>query len=602
MNRLLVSLLIVACAKAPAPVTPVVVPVQPVPPVAEVRAHDVASPNGTRDDPYYWMRDDERKDPAVLGYLAAENTYTRARLAHLSGLQDTLFDEIVGRIQRDDTSVPYRKHGWWRYTRYESDQQYPIHARKKETLEAPEQVLLDVNALAEGHAYFRAAGVSPSPGGTLLAWAEDTVGRNQYTVRFRDLATGEMLPDAIDNTTGNVAWASDDKTLFYIEKDPVTLLGVRVKRHLVGTDASADVVVYEETDHSFYLSVGRSGDDAYVVIRSGATITDEVRFVSADAPDGPFQVVLPRERGHEYSAQHIGDRWIVRTNDEAANFRLMELADADVGDREAWRELVAHDDAVYLSGFAVFDDFLALGERAGGLQRIRVRDWAGEQGFVVDADEDAYVASLSTNSEQDSEWLRYSYTSLKTPVSTFEVNMLTQERRLLKQEPVVGYDDELYASERVWATARDGVKVPVSLVYKKGFEKNGTGALYQYGYGSYGSSSDPWFRSHVMTLLDRGFVYAIAHARGGQEMGRSWYDDGKLLNKMNTFNDFIDVTEHLVATGWCDPEKVAAGGGSAGGLLIGAVANHSAPISTPRSVPMSPSLTWSPPCSTRASR
>lgn len=551
-------------------------PQSPTPPVAERRAHAVESPHGTRDDPYYWLRDDKREDADMLAYLVAENRYRDAMLSHLDGLRKTLFDEIVGRIKQDDSSVPYKYRDYRYYRRYEPGKEYAIYARRKAgKADGPEQIMLDANELAKGHDFYQIGNSEISPGGQqLLAYAEDTVGRRKYTIRFKDLETGQTLPDRIEGTSGSMTWALDDRTLFYIERDPVTLLGVRVKKHVLGTDPAEDPVVYEEKDHSFYMGVSRTSDDAYVVIGLDSTVSNEYRYVRADKPDAPFEVFLPRERDHEHDVDHIGKRWIVRTNWEAKNFRLMEVSDRRVGDRKKWTELVPHRPGILVGSFALFDDYLVMGEQGEGLRRIRVRDWKGKREFLVESDEPAYSAYIGVNAETDTSVLRYGYTSLTTPSSVFEVDMKTGERTLLKQDPVLGgFDAANYQTERQWAVARDGTKVPVSIVYRKGFKKDGTAPLYQYSYGSYGSSSDPSFRSSILSLLDRGFVFAVAHIRGGQEMGREWYDDGKLLNKKNTFTDFIDVTKFLVEQKYAAPDKVVAMGGSAGGLLMGAVAN-----------------------------
>ncbi len=548
--------------------------IEAVPPTAEKRPYDVPSPNGSRSDEYYWLRDDTRQDPDMLAYPEAENEYRDAVLASVRGLQDRLFDEIVGRMQKDDTTVPYRYRGHYYYTRYEEGLEYPIYCRRSGSLDAEEEVLLDVNAMAKGKDYYQVGGNTISPDGNLLAFGVDEVGRRQYTIRIKDLRTGEILSDAMTGTSASMAWADDNQTLFYVENDPVTLLSERVKKHVLGTDTARDVLVYEEKDPSFYMGVGTTGDDAYVTIRMSSTISDELRYLAASDPNGAFAVLIPRERGLEYSADHIDGRWIIRTNHEATNFRIMELADEDAGSKDAWSEVVPHSDEVYVGGFALFDDYLVISERSDGLQRVRIKPWSGDGERFVQSDESAYSAGLSTNAEQGTEWLRYSYTSLTTPPTIYDVNMKTGERILRKQQEVLGgFDSSRYETERLWATARDGERVPVSVVYRKGFERDGTAPLYQYAYGSYGSSSDPRFRSSIISLLDRGFVFAIAHIRGGQEMGRRWYDDGKLLRKRNTFTDFVDVTRFLVDEKYCDPNEVIAMGGSAGGLLVGAVAN-----------------------------
>lgn len=541
----------------------------------------VKAPFGaTRNDDYYWLRDDKREDKAMLAYLNAENAYADKVMAPLKPLEETLYTEIVGRIKQDDASVPYRERGYWYYTRFETGKDYPIQARRKGSMDAPEEILLDVNQLAEGKGYFSVGDAKVSQDNRILAWVDDAVGRRQYTIRFKNLDTGERYPDTVEGVSPNVVWADDNKTLFYVENDPETLLTVRVKKHVLGTSSKDDVLVYEEKDDSFYMSIGRTRDDKYITIGVESTVSSETRYALAAKPD-TFKVLAKRERDVEYHAEHFDGRWVIRTNaDDARNFKLV-TAPTDATTRKQWTDWVAHDDSVYIENFELFDGFTAIEERSGGLERVRlqfnsphmdVRALAGEPQYVK-ADEPAYSMGLSVNSEPDTPWLRYSYTSLTTPATTYELNTQTGERKLLKQQPVIGYDASKYVTERVWVTARDGVKVPVSLVYKKGFKKDGSAALFQYAYGSYGMSMDPVFNLPVISLLDRGVVYAIAHIRGGQEMGRQWYDDGKLLHKKNTFNDFIDVTRGLVAQGYAAKDRVAASGGSAGGLLMGAVAN-----------------------------
>ena len=561
-------------------------PVDAVPPVAELRAHQVTSPHGAvRDDEYYWLRDDTREDADMLAYLNAENAYADAVMASSRPLQGKLYEEIVGRIRQDDSSVPFRERGYWYYSRFETGKDYPVYARRadaegvdalsiQQTNDAgdfaAEQVLLDVNTMAEGKDFFSVANYETSPDNRILAWAEDDVGRRQYVIRFKDLETGETFEDEIRGVSAGLVWADDNRTLFYVENDPETLLTVRVKKHVLGTPASEDVLVYEEKDDSFYMGIGRTRDDAYICIYVQSTVSSEMRCAPAADP-AQFTVLAERERDVEYDADHHGGRWVIRTNWDAPNFRVM-TAPSSATSRGEWQDWLAHSEAVFIEDVELFDGFTAIGERSEGLERVRVIRADGAEEYVK-ADEPAYSMGLSVNSEPDTEWLRYGYTSLTTPATTYEMNVVTGERRELKQQPVIGYDPEQYTTERLWATARDGTKVPVSLVYRNGFERDGTAPLLQYGYGSYGMSMDPGFNLPVVSLLDRGVVYAIAHIRGGQEMGRKWYDDGKLFNKINTFTDFIDVTDHLVAQGYAAPDRVAAYGGSAGGLLVGAVAN-----------------------------
>ncbi|RDY68966.1 S9 family peptidase [Lysobacter soli] len=542
------------------------------PPDAAKKPHVVKAPHGAqRNDEYYWLRDDKRKNADMLAYLNAENAYADAVMAPLKPLENKLYEEIVGRIKQDDSSVPYRERGHWYYSRFETGQDYPIYARRAGSMDAAEQVLLDVNKMAAGKDYFSVGDWEVSQDNKILAWAEDAVGRRQYVIRFKNLETGEVYPDQITGVSPNLVWADDNKTLFYVENDPETLLTVRVKKHVLGTPASKDVLVYEEKDDSFYMGIDRSRDDKFICIGVESTVSSEMRCAPAANPE-KFTVLAPRERDVEYQADHLGDRWVIRTNEGgAANFKLM-TAPSDATSRKQWKEWVPHRDDVFIEGFELFDGFTTIAERSDALERLRVLKNDGTEEYVK-ADEPAYSMGLSVNSEHDTPWLRYSYTSLTTPGTTYEVNVLTGERKLLKREPVIGYDPEKYVTERVWATARDGVKVPVSLVYKKGFQKDGKAAMLQYAYGSYGSSTDPRFNGPVVSLLDRGMVYAIAHIRGGQEMGRKWYDDGKLFHKKNTFTDFIDVTDDLVKQGFAAKDRVAAYGGSAGGLLMGAISN-----------------------------
>jgi oligopeptidase B len=542
------------------------------PPDAAKKPYAVKAPHGaTRNDDYYWLRDDSRKNPEMLAYLNAENAYADTVMQPLRPLQDKVYEEIVARIKQDDSSVPFRERGYWYYTRFETGKDYPIHARRKGSMDAAEEVLLDVNAMAAGKDYFSVGDYEISQDNQMLAWAEDAVGRRQYTIRFRNLTTGETYADEVKGVSPNLVWADDNRTLFYVENDPETLLTVRVKKHVLGTPASQDVLVYEEKDDSFYMGVSRTRDDQFICIGVSSTVSDELRCAPAADPK-EFVVLAPRERDVEYDAEHHAGRWVIRTNaDGAKNFKIVTAPTASTS-RKDWKDWIGTRDDVYIDGFELFDGFTAIAERSEGLERVRVLGNDGKSEHVK-ADEPAYSMGLSINAEPDTVWLRYSYTSMTTPNTTYELNTRTGERKLLKRDPVPGYDPAQYVTERLWATARDGTKVPVSLVYKKGFKKDGTAALLQYGYGSYGASMDPGFSNAAVSLLDRGMVYAIAHIRGGEEMGRAWYDNGKLFKKQNTFTDFIDVTDFLVKEGYAAKDRVAAHGGSAGGLLMGAISN-----------------------------
>lgn len=543
------------------------------PPAPPVRVHRVTAAHGVREDPFYWLRDDTRSDPQVLAHLRAETAYTEEMLAPAQPLIDRLYGEIIGRIQEDDSSVPVRYRGYWYHGRFVSGGQYPLIVRRPDRPQSPEVVLLDCNALAAGQPFFQLGGYEASPDNTLLAYTEDAVGRRQFRIRFKDLASGALLGDVIENAEPDVAWADDNRTLLYVEKDPVTLLGRRVRAHVLGTSPSADRLVYEEPDESFDLVVMRSKSDRHLYIGSESTTTSEWRYARAGDPSLRFAVVVPRAADHEYQIEDIDDRMLIRTNWRAQNFRIVVAPLAGCSDRTTWRDVVSHDVDVFLQSMDVFREFLAVNERSGGLLRIRVQRWGGEP-FHIAADDPAYTMQLGSNPELETSLLRYVYTSLTTPATTYDYDVASGARHLRKREPVLGdFDPSRYASEFVWAPARDGELVPVSVVYGKHTPIDGTAPLYLYAYGSYGLSADPAFSSARLSLLDRGFVYAIAHVRGGQERGRRWYEAGRLGRKWNTFNDFVDVTDYLVARGYGARDRVFAAGGSAGGLLVGVIAN-----------------------------
>ena len=546
---------------------------RPVPPVAPLVEHAITAPFGaTRNDPYYWLRDDTRANAQMLAYLKAENAYADARLAPTSALRDTLLGEIKGRIKQDDASVPYFKHGYWYYSRFDPGADYPIVARRNGSMANPEIVMLDEPKMATGKGFFAVAGRQVSPNSRTLAYAQDTVGRRQYFLKFRDLTTGSDTGDAVANAEPDFVWADDNKTVLYVEKDPVTLLSKRVKAHVLGTPASADKLVYEEKDNTFYLSLSRTSDDRFLCIGLRSTVSNEWRCAKAADPE-KFDVIARRERGLQYDVDHIGDHWLVRSNDGAPNYKISTVRDGDLArGRSAWVDLVPTSKDVFIESFKPFNGFMAIEERSASNKRLRLLT-AGGQSRFVQSDEPAYVMSLDVNPEVAATKVRYTYNSLTTPETTYEVDVASGERTVLKVQPVPGYDASRYVTERVWVTARDGARVPVSLVHSKTFKKDGTAPLFQYAYGSYGYSTDPEFTPLLPSLLDRGFVYAIAHIRGGQEMGRGWYDDGHLMKKRNSFTDFIDVTRALVREGYAAKGRVVAQGGSAGGLLMGAVAN-----------------------------
>jgi oligopeptidase B len=539
------------------------------PPVAEARVHEVAAPHGhVRNDPYYWMRD--REDEQVLAYLRAENAYTEASMAHTTALQERIFQEIRGRIVETDISVPFHRAGYWYYVRSEEGKEHAIHARRPGSMEAPEEILLDENERAAGKPYY-ASNYQVSPGNDILAFAEDTLGRNIVTIRFRNLRTGEMLPDVIDPAGWNMAWAEDNRTIFYTTRDPVSLRTNKVWRHVLGNDPAAAELVWEETDETFSTGVFKTRSRAHLVIGSYNPRTQEYRYAPADRPSEPFRIFLARQQGHEHSIDEIDGWWYIRTNDGAKNFRLMRTPVASTG-REHWAEVIAHRDDVFLAGTTLFRDHLVVSERREGIMQLRIRAWSGGDEHYVAFDEDAYVVFPSGNPEPDTRTLRFSYQSMTTPSTIYDYDMASRERTLLKRTEVLGgYDPADYRTERLWATARDGARVPVIIVYRADLRRDGPQPLLLYGYGSYGASMDPSFSSIRLSLLDRGFIYALAQIRGGQEFGRDWYDAGRLLNKKNTFTDFIDAGEHLVTTGYTTPAQLYAQGGSAGGLLVGAV-------------------------------
>ena len=541
------------------------------PPRAGVVPHELEAHGEVRIDDYYWLRD--RDNPEVIAYLEAENAYMDAMMADTATLQKTLFDEIRGRIKQTDSSVPAIDHGYRYYHRTEDGLEYPIYCRVKDRPGAAEEILLDVNTVAEGHDFCSAGDIHVSPESDTMVWAVDTVGRRKYELRFKDLKTGQALPDVIPAVTGSSAWANDGRTLFYTRQDPVTLRSFQVWRHVLGADPAGDTLVYQEDDETFSVYMSKTASDRFIVLESVHTLTTEVRFIDAEAPLSEPVVIAPRQRGVEYGVAHQGDRFLILTNLDAENFRLMEAPVSSPG-REHWRELIPHRDDVLLEGVRPFRDHIVLSERTGGLNRLVVMGVRDGVRHEIEFDESAYDVWVDDNREYDTGTLRFGYTSLTTPVSIYDYTMSTGERELVKQREVLGgYDPSAYVSERVMAPARDGVEIPLSILRRTDLPMDGSAPLLLHAYGSYGSSSDPGFNPEVVSLLDRGFSYAIAHVRGGQEMGRRWYEDGKLLNKKNTFTDFIDCARYLVERGYTSPAGLVARGRSAGGLLMGAVAN-----------------------------
>jgi oligopeptidase B len=524
-----------------------------------------------RVDDYYWLRD--RNDPEVLAYLEAENQYSDRLMAHSKPLEEKLFEEIKARIKQTDMSVPYKRDGYFYYTRYEQGKEYPIFARKKGSLGQAEEIMLDANGLAQGHDFFSIGGWALSADQNLMAYAVDTQGRRFFTVSIKNLLTGELLPDVILNVTENLTWANDNRTLFYAKQDLKTLRAYQIYRHVLGTDPASDQLVFEEADETYVAYIYKTKSKKFLMAVSASTLSQEYRYLEADNPFGDFTIFLPRQREHEYSIDHFGDRFLIRTNDQAKNFRLMATPVDKIG-KEHWREIVPNRPDVYLGDFEIFADHLVLEERSRGLTQIRVMPWSGGEGYYLTFDEPAFRANVGVNPEFDTIVLRYEYTSMKTPLSIYDYNMVTHEKTLLKQEEVLGgFDPSNYVTERMYATAPDGAEVPLSLVYRKGIGRDGQNPLLLYGYGSYGASIDAAFSSPRLSLIDRGFIFAIAHVRGGQELERQWYEDGRLLHKKNTFTDFIACAEYLVSEKFTNRERLFAMGRSAGGLLMGAVAN-----------------------------
>ncbi|MCB9304007.1 MAG: S9 family peptidase [Lewinellaceae bacterium] len=539
-------------------------------PTAQKKPKELSIHGDTRIDNYYWLN--ERENPEVIAYLEAENAYTEALLSHTKGFQEKLYQEITARLQPDEASVPFKDNGYFYITRFEKGKEYPIYSRKKGSLEAEEEIMLDVNELAKGYSYFNVGGQSVSPNNTILAYGEDTLSRRIYTLRFKNLETGALLPDEIPGTTGNAVWANDGQTVFYVAKDPVTLRSFKVMRHKLGTPSKEDETVFREDDATFSAFAYKSKSHKYIIITSHSTLSQEYRVLNADTPEGEFRIIQPRERGLEYSIAHFDDKFFIRTNLDARNFRLMVANELNTT-KENWKEAIPHREDVLLEDMDVFRDYLVLSERKNGITQLRILPWKGPEHYI-DFGEEAYLAYTTTNLEYDTDLLRIGYTSLTTPNTVYDYDMATRQLKMLKQEKVLGdFDHNNYHSERIYAPTRDGEKVPVSLVYRKGFQRNGSHPLLLYAYGSYGASMEPFFSSVRLSLLDRGFVFAIAHVRGGEEMGRYWYEDGKVLKKKNTFTDFIDCAEFLLREKYSRQEKLFAMGGSAGGLLMGAVAN-----------------------------
>jgi oligopeptidase B len=543
------------------------------PPIAKIVPKTLEKHGDKRIDNYYWLN--ERENPEVIDYLNKENEYYQKSTAHTKPLQDDLFLEMKSRIKEDDSSVPYLYNGYYYITRYETGKDYPIYSRKKGSLEAKEEIMFDCNEMAKGQSYFNLSGISISEDNKWVAFGVDLLSRRQYTIQIKNLETGEILPVKLENTTGGSTWAGDNKTLFYTRKDLQTLRSDKIYKHTLGTDASSDVVIFHEKDDTFSTFVYKEKSKKYLVIGSSSTLTSEYQILEANNPNGAFKVFQKRTRGLEYSISHYGDSFYIVTNkDKATNFKLMKTPETATS-AENWTDLIGHRKDVLLEGIDIFKDYLVVEERSNGLNKIQIRPWNGKGAYYLPFAIETYTAYTTTNVDFDTEILRYGYQSMATPSSVIDFNMRTQEKKVLKEQEVLGgkFDKNNYIEERIWAIATDGTKVPISIVYRKGIQKDGKNPLLLYAYGSYGATMDPYFSSTRLSLLDRGFIYAIAHIRGGEDLGREWYENGKLLKKKNTFTDFVDCSKFVIAEKYTSANHLYAEGGSAGGLLMGAIVN-----------------------------
>lgn len=540
------------------------------PPVAKKISKELVTHGHLRVDDYYWMN--ERENPEVVDYLESENTYLQQMMKHTEPLQEKLYEEMRSRIKEADKSVPYLENGYYYYTRTVEGEEYSLQCRRKGSLDAPEEVMLDVNAMAKGYAFYALGGTAVSPDNRMLAYSVDTVSRRKYSIHVKNLETGEIFSDVIPGTTGTMVWGNDNKTIFYVVRNEVTLRPEKIVRHTLGTPVSDDRTVYTEEDETFNVRVLKTKSGKFIIIESESTLTIESRFVDANRPDDDLKVFQPRITGLEYEVDHADDYFYIRTNHQATNFRLMRTP-LDRTGLENWEEVIPYFDDTFLNSFTLFSDYLVVQERRDGQNFLRVMPWRGEE-HIITFEEEVYTALLGVNRDFDSHLVRFVYTSMTTPVTTFDFNMKSHERILLKQDEVLGgFNSADYETRREYATAEDGTRIPLSIVYKKGFTRDGSNPVLLYGYGSYGYTQDPVFRVNLLPLLDRGFVYVIAHIRGEQFYGRKWYEDGKLLRKMNTFTDFNAAAQFLIDAGYAHPGSLFAKGGSAGGLLMGAVIN-----------------------------
>ncbi|WP_461597799.1 S9 family peptidase [Winogradskyella sp.] len=541
-------------------------------PIAKKIPHQIEKHGDVRIDNYFWMKD--REHPEVINYLNEENAYYEAQTAHTKVFQKSLFEEMKARIKQDDSSVPYKYNGYWYITKFEKGKDYPIYTRKKESLDNPEELLFDCNKMAKGHNYFKLVGISVSPDNKKVSYGIDLTGRRQYTLKVKDLISNQVLEDTIENTTGSSTWANDNKTLFYTKKDPITLRAYQIFKHRLARN-NDDELVFQEGDDTFGTTVYKSKSRKYIIIACYSTLTNEYHILNADHPDRKFEVFQPRVRGLEYSVSHYNGFFYILTNkDKATNFKLMRCSESDRG-LDKWEEVIPHRKEVLIEDIDIFKNYLVISERDNGLNKIRIKRWDNTEDYYLPFDNETYTAYTTTNVEFDTENLRYAYNALTTPSSIIEFNMKTKTKTILKEQEVLGgkFSKDNYTSERIWATAKDGTRIPMSVVYKKGVKKDGNNPLLQYAYGSYGSTIDPYFSTIRLSLLDRGFIYVIAHVRGGEYLGRQWYEDGKLLKKKNTFSDFVSCSIHLIKEKYTSSKHLYAMGGSAGGLLMGAIIN-----------------------------
>ncbi|RKE95230.1 S9 family peptidase [Ichthyenterobacterium magnum] len=544
------------------------------PPIAAKLPRELKIHNDVRIDDYFWLN--QRENQEVLDYLNAENDYFEQMTSHTKDFENHLFEEMKSRIKEDDQSVPYKYNGYWYIVRYEKGKDYPIYTRKKETLEAEEELLFDCNIMAQGHDYFRLVGLSVSPDNTMISFGVDTTGRRNYKIQVKDLKKGKLLADVIENTTGSATWANDNKTLFYTQKNKQTLRSNKIYKHKLGNLQSEDTLIFNETDETFGVTVYKTKSRKYLVIACYSTLTNEYHILNANTPNDDFKVFQERVRALEYSISHYEDQFYIVTNaNDAFNFKLMKTHENQT-EISNWVEVIAHRENVLLEDIDIFKDFLVVSERANGLNKIRIKRWDNTDDYYLPFDNETYTAYTSTNVDFDTEILRYGYNALTTPASTIDFNMVTKTKTIKKEQEVLGgkFNKNNYESERIWATSDDGTKIPMSLVYKKGLKKDGTNPVLQYAYGSYGSTIDPYFSTIRLSLLDRGFIYAIAHVRGGEYLGRQWYENGKLLHKKNTFSDFINCSKFLITEKYTSSKHLYAMGGSAGGLLMGVIINN----------------------------